>query len=212
MEMVQKDAYETKLVSAAVAGDEPALERLLLMHHRRLAARIAPKLPNDLRGLVSHEDVLQDAFVEAFRGIRAFRPGEPHTFYHWLAGIAEHRLIDTIRAQRALKRGGGREPVDGHGEAWAGSLINLLLEVGIEERTPSRSAARHEALAAVQVALAGLKTEYRQVIRYRYIKSLPVAEVGRKMGRTSTAVAMLCRRALQALHTAMGRTSKYLSR
>jgi RNA polymerase sigma-70 factor (ECF subfamily) len=81
----------------------------------------------------------------------------------------------------------------------------------VDERTPSRSAAGHEAVRAVQVGLAGLKSDYREALRLRYIEGLPVAEVAARMDRTERAVHMLCHRGLQCLRAAVGRSSQFLS-
>lgn len=203
---------EPALAAAAVAGEALAIERLLMGSHRRLAARVAHRLPEDLRRVVSVDDVLQETYVDAFRYIGKFKPDGPDGFFHWLASIAEHRMIDAIRAHRAAKRGGGAFPQDTPADAWAGSLINLLREAGHDANTPSRSAARREAVAAVALALPGLKKPYRDVIRMRYIEGVPAETVAERMNRTPSAVAMTSRRALEALRRALGRSSRYLSR
>ena len=52
-----EDESHEGLISDAVSGDRFALERLLLTHHRRLSSRIARKIPAELNGLVTAEDV-----------------------------------------------------------------------------------------------------------------------------------------------------------
>jgi RNA polymerase sigma-70 factor, ECF subfamily len=203
---------ESELVSLAAAGDAMALERLLVLHYDRLAAQVGRKLPDELRGLISADDVLQEAFVVAFREIRQFKPAGPDAFYHWLAAIAQHRLLDMVKAQRAAKRGGGRRAINRPSRSPEESLAGLLELLQVNERTPSRSVAAHEAIGAIRVGLSGLKEDYREALRLRYIEGLPVAEAAARMQRTEHAVHMLCHRGLEQLREALGRSSQFFTR
>ena len=91
-------------------------------------------------------------------------------------------------------------------------MIELLDILAVHERTPSRSAAHHELVRMVQDALDGLKEDYREVLRLRYIKSLSVADTAQKMGRSDGAVMMLCSRGLQELEEVIGDPSRFFSR
>lgn len=141
---------QVELIEQAGTRDHRALERLLLEHYDRLAARISRKLPAFLRGTVSAEDILQQTFVAVYRGIRAYQPAGERAFYRWLATVADHRLQDCIRAQLAAKRGGGRGAAGAGG--WLDSTDELIDLLAGPEHTPSQSVARREAAAAVQSA------------------------------------------------------------
>src|SRR5690349_15544417 len=99
---------EAELVTRAVAGEQMALNRLLLTHYGPLAARLDKRIPAQMRSLIAPEDILQEVFAEVFQTVAGFKPGSPDAFYKWLATIADHRLLDAVRAHRAAKRGGGR--------------------------------------------------------------------------------------------------------
>ena len=203
---------DSELVLQAVAGDRAALEELLLLHYDRLVARIGRKLPADLRGELSPEDVLQDVFLEVAERIADFKPEGPEAFARWTATIAEHRMIDLVRAKRAAKRGGGRVAVDAAQGDWSHSAIDLLGQVAVHERTPSRSIAGHEAIAAIRGALDQVKPDYRDALRMRYVEGLSVAETAERMGRTLQAIHMLCHRGLNELREIIGPDSNFLSR
>lgn len=203
---------EFNLVSRAVSGEPLALERLLLDHHRDLLQRIQDRVPASLRSTFSAEDLLQETFADVFRDIRQFRPGGAGSFSRWLETIADHRVLDAIRANRADKRGGGRAPVEASPRVDDSAVFTLLDIVAVHERTPSRSAAGHEAIAAVQAAIGRLKPDYRDAIRMRYIEGLSVAETAAQMDRTERAVHKLCSRGLQKLRESLGEASKFLSR
>jgi RNA polymerase sigma-70 factor, ECF subfamily len=197
-----------ELVDRAIAGEPLALDRLLLDAYPKLVARVDQKLPTELRSTIAPEDIIQDVFATAFRNIGAFRPEGADAFYRWLTAIADNRIIDTVRAHNSAKRGGGRAAV-GPERSSIAALIDL---VAVNDRTPSRSAGGHEAAAAVQVALAGLKLEYREALTLRYLEGLGVAETAERLGKTEPAVHKLCSRGLQSLRESMGEANKYLSR
>jgi len=207
----QRDGSEIdgELDGRAAAGDTHALEQLLLLYHDRLSASISRRLPARLRGTVATEDIVQDTYIRVFRRISTFTPKGPESFYRWLLTIARNRLIDVQRRHGAAKRGDGA--AGARSPDYASSMVQLLELVAVDDRTPSRSAARHEGILAVQVALAGLKDDYRQAIEMRHIQGLSVAQTAAKLGRTERAVQMLCQRGLKRLKAALGRSSDFLS-
>ncbi len=202
---------EPNLIARAADGDGTAMERLLLAHYDRVHARIARRLPAWLQGRLAPEDVLQQALVDAFQAIPTFEVRDERSFYRWLATIADHRLQDAIKADRAAKRGGGLRNVAAAG-GWNSSVAELVELLGESDATPSRSAARHEAISAVQIGLASLSEPNRLALQLRYIQGLPVADVARAMNRTPRAVHNLCYRGLKELHAVLGRSSQYLTR
>jgi RNA polymerase sigma-70 factor (ECF subfamily) len=203
---------EQELVRRAAAGDEAALRRLLLAHHDQLAATIARQLPLDLQPTVSADDVLQEAYLVAFRKIREFELGASGGFQAWLTSIAEHRLSDLIKWRRRAKRGGGWKPAELRPANDESTVIDMLQVLAADSRTPSREACLHEAMAAMQTALENLKEDAREALRLRYLEGLPVAEVAERIGRSEGAVHMLCTRGLQSLREELGDLSRFLSR
>ncbi len=201
---------ETELLSRAVEGEHLALQRLLIPYQRRLLARIERKLPAFLKGMTSPEDVLQEVYVEVFGAIRTFRPEGNRAFYRWLLTIADNRVIDIVRAQCAAKRGGGRQPVQG--PASASTIMPLVELLHVDSHTPSRSAAGHEVVAAVHVALAQLKPDYREALKLRFLEGMSVSDTASKMKRSEWSVHKLCSRGLQQLRESLGEISRFLSR
>jgi RNA polymerase sigma-70 factor (ECF subfamily) len=206
------DKAEHLLVSRAVAGDEVALQELLLAHHDALAAHIAGRLPRDLRSFLTTDDVIQDTYYTVFRKIRDFEPRPDGGFHAWLVRIAERRLSDLIDAQRCAKRGGGRIPVALPTNPEYSTVIGLLELVATHSRTPSRVASELEAVAAVQDALATLTNEQREAVSFRYLEELPMADVAQRMQRSEGAVRMLCTRGVAALREQLGDLSRFLAR
>ena len=199
---------EDDLLRDAKAGEPLALKRLLLAHGGPLRTRVAKGIPARFRSLLAPEDILQETFAEAFRTIGGFEPQGKDAFYRWLSTIADHRLLDAIRALKTARRGGGLSPAANVARS---SIANLVDVVAVTTGTPSRAARGRETTAAVQVALAGLPAEHRDALTLRYLHGLPIAEVAQKMGKTESAVHKLCSRALQGLRKSMGEAANYLS-
>lgn len=95
----------------------------------RLLAYVARRIPDrDAR-----EDVVQDVFLGAVRGIRLYDPA--YTFEQFLFGICRNRVIDHQRKHKPLTLGGGID-----GDDARPSVEDLV----IDDETPSRIARRND--------------------------------------------------------------------
>ncbi|MGD2110335.1 MAG: sigma-70 family RNA polymerase sigma factor [Phycisphaerae bacterium] len=205
------DGLEAELVSQAVDGDRAAIQRLLTRLHTRLASSIEKKLPADLQGLLSADDVCQEAYVAVFQRIGNLNDRSPAAFRAWVRAVTERKLVDMIRALRAQKRGGGKRVAGQPADADLSSVVDLLDIVAQHEHTPSRSVRRREMVSGVHKALDGLKVDYRDALRMHYLEGLSVGEVAKRMERTPGAVVMLCNRALKQLAERIGDPTGLLS-
>ncbi len=203
------DHQETELLERAIGGDQVALQRLMMAQHSRLSADLGQKLPVGMRALIAVDDVLQETYLCAFRDIPSFQPRGRGAFYRWLARIAENRLLDAIKAERAVKRGGGRAKAEAPTGREPDSVAGWLEMLAVYERTPSQSAAGHEAVAMIQNALGDLKEDYREALRLRFIEGLPVADAAARMKRTEGAVCLLCHRGLRRLRQTLGNSTRF---
>jgi RNA polymerase sigma-70 factor, ECF subfamily len=201
---------ESELIQRAIAGDESALELLLERNHVTLVEYVRRHLPQELQTLYDVDDILQDTYFEAFRRIGQFVPVGEQAMYRWLVTIARHRMQILLRAYFTQKRRlNVVEPGDGDAGQYE-SIIGHLRDLAIHKRTPSKSAARHEVMAAVETALGRLPGEHQQAISLRYLEGISVNESAARMGRTSDAFYMLCRRALELLRMELLSASQYL--
>lgn len=95
----------------------------------RLLAYVARRIPDrDAR-----EDVVQEVFLGAVRGIQLYDPA--YTFEQFLFGICRNRVIDHQRRQKPATLGGGRDSDDARA-----SVEDLVSD----DETPSRIARRHD--------------------------------------------------------------------
>jgi RNA polymerase sigma-70 factor (ECF subfamily) len=203
---------EQSLVQRAIAGDRFALEGLFLTHFSTLAGRIGTRLPQRLRAAVSVDDILQQTFVRAYQQIRHFEPRTQSSFLAWMSVIAMNCLRDAVKEATRRKRGGSLHRLPIQPGQQTDSIRSLLEQLADPGDSPSQSAARHEAIRAIHVALAGLPCDQRWAIRLHCLQGKSLDEVARQMGRTSNAVRGLVYRAKNNLRATLDRTSKWFTR
>ncbi|MGI9455467.1 MAG: RNA polymerase sigma factor [Aeoliella sp.] len=139
---------DAQLVQAALAGDRDAFGELV----ERYQDRLFNTLVRMLGSRDDANDVVQEAFVQAFVKLETFR-GDAR-FYTWLYRIAMNMALSHRRRQRptvsveAVKDCVGDEPVD-------------------HDPGPDVQMIGTERVAAVQSALAKLGDQHRQILVLR---------------------------------------------
>ena len=175
---------ERELIEQAVAGDESALERLMLMHHSRLAADLGRKLPANVRGFISVEDVLQETMVALAKSVTKFR-GDA-SLSTWLYSVARHSCIKK-------RRTGKYEPK--HND----SLDESALSIESCELAPDQQLEREQLWQQVQTAIAGLDQGHREVLLLRDVEGLSAKEVAEILGLGEAAIKSRLHRARKQL-------------
>jgi len=202
------------MLEAAKRGNQSALKIILTEFHDRLLARIERRLPLDLRRLCWGDDVLAEALADAARGLSEFvTPADMdprNAFFRWLCSIAEHRLIDLVRSERAIKRPQANRQIDPKsGSTSVTTMVKVLRSPG---PSPSRQARIGELGEAVRHAMDEIYPAYREVIELRITLGLGTAQIAARLGRNETAVRKLLSRAIGALREQIGEPARYLSR
>jgi RNA polymerase sigma-70 factor (subfamily 1) len=211
------EAERIAMVESVADGDQDALQRLIVHYHTPLRRAIATKIDASFRSYVDPDDILQQAYISAFTAIeqRQFSIAEGQRdivggFYKWLEAIALSRLKDQERALQRQKRDVRRE-VRERADTTA-SYPDLVHRLATGESTPSRQIAREEAIAAVMSCLARLSDDQRAVVQLRFLEGRSVADVAAELGKTESAVHMLCHRGLKSLRELMVSITHYLTR
>jgi RNA polymerase sigma-70 factor (ECF subfamily) len=189
----------------AALNDPTPNELILYAERARLLAYVKRHLPAEIQAWVDPNDVLQDTYFEAFRRLAHFQAADENAAYRWLVTIARHRIAELLRTRRTARRGGNM----GHA-AQGDSVVAALAELASHLRTPSRSAARHEFVLALEQSLTRLPPDLAEALKLRYIHGLSCAEIATQMGRTERAVHMLCNRALKVVRRELRSVSMYM--
>ena len=188
------ESSEKELIAKAARGDDCAASRLMFRCHDRLAALIAPRIPTHLRRVIDTDDILQEAFIKAWRAMGTFNPESSGTFFAWLAQITKNTLVDSIRAHERAKR--DRRRIETNALGSAAALIDIVAR---DDRSPSRWVAAAEADAALSQALGRLKKKHRDLIEMRYLSGLTIERIAADLGISEGAVSMRLNRAIQKL-------------
>ena len=193
-------------------SDLRSRELFLQQHLMRRAAElrqyVAQRIPPSLAANILADDVLQEAWIAAFRGMGGLRIEDSALVERWIISVVNRKLLDALRLAHAKKRGGGRVQVSGKHSSFSSGLLELLAS---HERTPSRAMSEKEASRAVRVALARLRADRRQAIRMRYIEGLGPKEIAARMGKSAPAISALLFNGLRELRERLGHAAKFFS-
>lgn len=185
------------------------LQQQLMRRAEDLRHYIAQRIPPNLISDILPDDVLQDAWIAAFRGIAAVRIEDRAAVDHWIISIANRKLLDAMKRAHAKKRGAGYERVaEKRTSSSFSGVLGLLMS---RERTPSRAVSEKEASRAVRIALGRLNDERRQAIRMRYIEGLGLKEIALRMGKTAPAISALLFNGLRELRERLGHAAKFFT-
>lgn len=189
------------LLAAARGGDGAALGRLMDVFRAYLLAVADGELAAGVRPKAQPSDVVQDAFLEAYRAFDRFGGEGPEQFRAWLRGILLHKVSDAHkRYLDAAKREHDREESLDASRPNGTALRDTVAGAG---PTPSGAASRDEDARLVAAALGRLGAADRQVIVWRNWDAVPFAEIGRRLGKSEDAARMLFARALERFQAAL---------
>lgn len=154
---------DRELIRQTLAGDAAAFGCLV----RRYQDRLYVTLVHFVGSEEDAQDVLQDAFVQAYSNLHAFR--EQAQFYTWLYRIARNLAISHHRRRKLrqclpLDPGGEDSHANGHDPIDGGPAPDARLET--EER-----------VALVRRCLQGLSDEHREVLVLKEIEDLEYEQI-----------------------------------
>lgn len=153
----------SELIEAAKAGDRGAQSRLYQQYVRLLFGY----LYNKLGSRQVAEDICQETFLRAFKGIHTY-DGRA-SFKNWLFQIAKHQIADywdahykhaTLSFEEFFETTQGAEPV----------VSEFLSE---NEAEPSTLTA---AELKIEHIMNQLSREYREILEYRFLKGYSLKE------------------------------------
>lgn len=179
-----------------ILSGEPEVFDLLVRKYNRMAGAIAYGVLGDFH---EAEDVVQEAFLKAFRALHALR--DPGKFRAWFCGLVRTKSIDAIR-QRPDRRSVDLSTVvsgrSGLGESVGDSpgyrVSSSLLSSSVEE-DQIREESRQKVLDAIQE----LGPEDRMVVALKHMEGLSYKEIAEITGTSVSAVESRLFRARQLL-------------
>jgi RNA polymerase sigma-70 factor (ECF subfamily) len=175
---------DVQLVARCASGDERALAELYDLFGRAayaLALRI-------VRDATQAEDVVQEAFLDLWRGAARFDPARsrPASF---LLTFVHRRAVDLVRREEARPQRGG-------------DVEDIAARPGKDD-VPASLVAREQG-ESVRRALAGLPPPQRQVLELAYFNGLSQSEIAEHLGEPLGTVKSRTHVALSRLRELLG--------
>ena len=156
---------DEELVSRGRSGDDSALSALVKRHHESLY-RVALSILNDGDAA---QDVVQDAFMKAFRALEGFR-GDA-SFRTWALTIAANEARGAVR-----RRGRRRETV-----------LDDSVPLASEERAPDEAAVLGAEAARARRMMEEVPEKQKLSVALRIEEGLSFKEIGEIIGSSEGA-------------------------
>ena len=172
---------DEEVVARVLAGDTSLFEILMRRYNQRLFRVARGILADDAEA----EDVMQEAYVRAFRELAAFR-GEAR-FSTWLTRIACHEALARARKRRRLV------PIEGGGPP----------EPPAATSGPEQEMENRELQVVLREAVEALADPLRAVFCLREIEGLSTEETADSLGLTLENVRVRLHRAKRSLQQAL---------
>ncbi len=158
---------DAELVRLAQAQDVRAFEALVVKYQRRIARHVA----RYMKSAADAEDVVQEAFIRAYRGLPSFRGDS--TFYTWLYRIAANVAMRHLK-QRPSEVLLGDDAPEERTDAF---------EPGVSDASqPERVLIAAQIADTVQRALGKLQPDLAEALMLFEVENKPYAEIAAMLG------------------------------
>jgi RNA polymerase sigma factor (sigma-70 family) len=162
--------------------------KALMLPHLDAAYDLARHL---LRDPAAAEDVVQEAYLRAYRGFPGYRGGEPKA---WLLSIVRNCAFSWRKDERG--RAATSHSLDFAGEDGPAAAEQIS---DPDQPTPEAAMVRRGEIEAVRAAIAGLPEPFRETLvlreleelSYKEISTITAAPIGTVMSRLARARALL---------------------
>ncbi len=198
--MAENSSETNRLLQCVADGDQASWGTLLTRHDEKLSRMVAYRMDQRLQGRIDPRDVLQEAYLEAFKH-RAEYVRQPATpFLLWLRGIVGKKLLELHRHHLGTQmRDACREVSLYRGPMPEASSVALAAQLLGHATRPSEAAIRAEVKVRLQEALNTMDPLDREVLALRHFEQLTPAETAKVLGIKEKAAGMRYLRALKRL-------------
>jgi RNA polymerase sigma-70 factor (ECF subfamily) len=178
---------DQELVSRLLRGDARAFDQFFNEYYPKLYRFVKRRLPHDA---AAAEDVAQATLCRALESLRTFR-GEA-ALMTWLCTLCRRELSARWRDAQPYVTA----PLLAEDDPEVRAALESLLAA--ESSDPLLLAANQEVRASICAALDYLPAPYGDILEWKYVRDLSVAEIAARLGRSVKATESLLTRAREA--------------
>jgi RNA polymerase sigma-70 factor (ECF subfamily) len=172
----RNDDADEALLDRARRGDRDAFSVLVERH----ASRVLSAAWRIVGNRAEAEDVAQETFLSAFRGLASFR-GES-LFSTWLYRIAVNKCRDRLRGRPAEDERPAAPDEDGAPAEMAGGAAH--------HRSPEELLLERQRAGRIEAAIARLPALYREAFVLRHVEGLSYEEMSAVLGADGSTLRM----------------------
>ena len=156
---------DKQLVTKSQQGDKRAFDMLVMRYQNRLSALINRYCQ---RSALDMEDIVQEAFIKAYRGIGNFRGDS--AFYTWLCrigiNVAKNHLASSARQMRTSETSSSEEIENNYDSGFTEEVV-----------TAEGNIFGDELIDIIQLAISSLPEELRVAVTLREIEGLSYEDI-----------------------------------
>jgi RNA polymerase sigma-70 factor (ECF subfamily) len=181
------DNPDQELVNRLLRGDSRAFDQFFNEYYPKLYRFAKRRLPHDASAA---EDVAQATLCRALGSLQGFR-GEA-ALMTWLCTLCRRELAGRWHEARPFATAPALAEDDPEVRAALESLL------AVESNDPVLAAGRAEVRESICAALDYLPSPYADVLEWKYVHDLSVAEIAGRLGRSTKATESLLTRARES--------------
>jgi RNA polymerase sigma-70 factor (ECF subfamily) len=186
-------ADERQLVEGALRRDESAVRSIIQQHNRRLF-RMARSIVRDDG---EAEDVVQEAYVNAFSKLDTFRGDS--SLATWLGRIVINEALGRLRRRRSAPIGIPLETLEAVGR----SAEVIPFPLASRQPDPEQSMAQQQIRSVLESAIDDLPEPFRVVLVARVVEEMSIEETAQLLDLRPETVKTRLHRARKLLQTAL---------
>ncbi|MFC2157841.1 RNA polymerase sigma factor [Acidobacteriota bacterium] len=178
---------EEKIILLAKEGDPSAFRQLYESNFER-TFRLAYRYT---RSRQDAEDVMQETFINAFRGIKGFNFDLNTSFSTWLSRICINAAIGFLRKKKTRR-------VD------QTDLFSTLTSEPVDRKeSPEKAAVKSQSVSKIREAAGQLSPRQQIIFDMRYMRDFPVREIAEDLQCSQSSVKKHLNRAVTKLRKEM---------
>jgi RNA polymerase sigma-70 factor (ECF subfamily) len=133
------------------------------------------------------EDIMQETFIKAFRGIKSFDFNVSSNFSAWIYQVGLRCTLDYLRKRKRRKIGQTE------------SLSDFHVEPETQDSSPEKSAIASQTIAQVKNALHTLAPKQRMIFDLRHLQHMAIKEIAEHLQCSQSTVKTQLQRAVLKL-------------